>query len=70
MDKKVHELLNNQINKEFYSAYLYLEFSNGDTVTVLGKNTCPSGFTDLLQTVSEIFYNTLEPQTAEGSGSL
>ena len=28
MDKKVHELLNNQINKEFYSAYLYLEFSN------------------------------------------
>ena len=28
MDKKVHELLNQQINKEFYSAYLYLEFSN------------------------------------------
>ena len=28
MDKKVHELLNTQINKEFYSAYLYLEFSN------------------------------------------
>ena len=28
MDKKVHELLNDQINKEFYSAYLYLEFSN------------------------------------------
>ena len=28
MDKKVHELLNNQINKEFYSGYLYLEFSN------------------------------------------
>ncbi len=25
---KVHELLNAQINKEFYSAYLYLEFSN------------------------------------------
>ena len=25
---KVHELLNQQINKEFYSAYLYLEFSN------------------------------------------
>ena len=52
------------------SYQLYLEFSNGDTVTVLGKNTCPSGFTDLLQTVLEIFYNTLEPQTAEGSGSL
>ena len=28
MDKKVHELLNDQINKEFYSAYLYLDFSN------------------------------------------
>ena len=28
MDKKVHELLNAQINKEFYSAYLYLDFSN------------------------------------------
>ena len=25
---KVHELLNQQINKEFYSAYLYLQFSN------------------------------------------
>ena len=28
MNAKVHELLNNQINKEFYSAYLYLDFSN------------------------------------------
>lgn len=28
MDAKVLELLNDQINKEFYSAYLYLEFSN------------------------------------------
>ncbi len=28
MNQKVHELLNQQINKEFYSAYLYLEFSN------------------------------------------
>ena len=28
LDKKVVELLNNQINKEFYSAYLYLDFSN------------------------------------------
>ena len=26
--EKVHELLNQQINKEFYSAYLYLDFSN------------------------------------------
>ena len=28
MNAKVRELLNAQINKEFYSAYLYLQFSN------------------------------------------
>ena len=28
LDKKVAELLNEQVNKEFYSAYLYLDFSN------------------------------------------
>lgn len=28
LDKRVVELLNQQINKEFYSAYLYLDFSN------------------------------------------
>lgn len=28
LDVKVVELLNNQINKEFYSAYLYLDFAN------------------------------------------
>ena len=28
MNAKVHELLNRQINKELYSAYLYLDFSN------------------------------------------
>ncbi len=28
MNKKVAELINDQINKEFYSAYLYLEFAN------------------------------------------
>ncbi len=28
LDKKVKELLNQQIAKEFYSAYLYLDFSN------------------------------------------
>ncbi len=28
MNQKVHELLNQQINKELYSAYLYLDFSN------------------------------------------
>lgn len=28
LNEKVAELLNNQVNKEFYSAYLYLELSN------------------------------------------
>ena len=28
MDKKVAALINDQINKEFYSAYLYLDFAN------------------------------------------
>ena len=28
LNAKVHELLNAQINKELYSAYLYLDFSN------------------------------------------
>jgi len=28
LNRKVVELLNQQINKEFYSAYLYLDFSN------------------------------------------
>ena len=28
LNPRVHELLNQQINKEFYSAYLYLQFSN------------------------------------------
>lgn len=28
MNATVHALLNQQINKEFFSAYLYLEFSN------------------------------------------
>ena len=28
MDKKVHALLNDQINKELYSAYLYLDMAN------------------------------------------
>ncbi|MCC8141910.1 MAG: ferritin [Lachnospiraceae bacterium] len=28
MDKKVAKLLNDQINKEFYSAYLYLDIAN------------------------------------------
>ena len=28
MNERVHQLLNEQINKELYSAYLYLDFSN------------------------------------------
>lgn len=28
MNKEVRDLLNDQINKEFYSAYLYLDFAN------------------------------------------
>ncbi|MBR3691016.1 MAG: ferritin, partial [Eggerthellaceae bacterium] len=28
MDKKVYELINDQINKELYSAYLYLSFAD------------------------------------------
>jgi ferritin len=28
LDKKVAELMNTQVNKEFYSAYLYMDFSN------------------------------------------
>ena len=28
MDKKVYELLNDQINKELYSASLYMDFAN------------------------------------------
>ncbi len=28
LNEKVAELLNNQVNKEFYSAYLYLDFAN------------------------------------------
>ena len=28
LDVKVTELINTQINKEFYSAYLYIDFAN------------------------------------------
>ena len=28
MNKKIADLLNNQINQEFYSAYLYLDIAN------------------------------------------
>ena len=28
LNEKIAELLNTQVNKEFYSAYLYLAFSN------------------------------------------
>ena len=36
LDAKVAELLNTQINKEFYSAYLYLDFANYYTEEGLG----------------------------------
>ena len=43
LDAKVAELLNTQINKEFYSAYLYLDFANYYTeeghLTVLPTGT-------------------------------
>ena len=32
LDKKVAELLNVQINKEFYSAYLYLHFNTSNNL--------------------------------------
>ena len=35
LNQKVADLLNQQINKEFYSAYLYLDFSNYYEVTGL-----------------------------------
>ena len=28
LNEKVSQLLNDQVNKEFYSAYLYLQFSS------------------------------------------
>ena len=28
MDRKIKDMINEQINKEFYSAYLYLDFAN------------------------------------------
>ncbi|MCI2082119.1 MAG: ferritin [Bacteroidales bacterium] len=28
LDKKIADLINQQVNKEFYSAYLYMDFSN------------------------------------------
>ena len=42
MDKTVHKLLNQQINKEFYSAYLYLvndptQFEQVDETCRLGR---------------------------------
>ena len=37
MNEKVHTLINQQINKEFYSAYLYLNFSNYFVEVGLGR---------------------------------
>ena len=41
LDAKVAELLNTQINKEFYSAYLYLDFAN--YYTKRGLTVLPTG---------------------------
>ena len=35
MNANVSKLLNEQINKEFYSAYLYLDFANYNATVVL-----------------------------------
>lgn len=37
MDRKVAVLLNEQINKEFYSAYLYLDIANFYTKKRTGR---------------------------------
>ena len=34
---------------------LYLELSDGSSVTMQGYNTCPAGFEELLRCVEEIF---------------
>ena len=41
MNEKVHTLINQQINKEFYSAYLYLNFSN--YFEEVGLDALPTG---------------------------
>ena len=41
MNEKVHALINQQINKEFYSAYLYLHFSN--YFVEVGLTALPTG---------------------------
>ena len=46
MNEKVRALLNQQINKEFYSAYLYLDFSN------YYERAGLNGFGDLLLLIS------------------
>ena len=38
MDQRVYELINNQINKELYSAYLYLSFADYYEEEGLGKS--------------------------------
>ena len=42
MNANVSKLLNEQINKEFYSAYLYLDFANYYAAAVLTKPTSRS----------------------------
>ena len=66
LNAKVHELLNQQINKEFYSAYLYLDFSN------YFKRVGLDGFANwyLIQAQEErdhamLFYQYLQNENAE-----
>ena len=66
LNTRVHELLNQQINKEFYSAYLYLDFSN------YFKRVGLDGFANwyLIQAQEErdhamLFYQYLQNENAE-----
>ena len=40
LNEKVSQLLNDQVNKEFYSAYLYLQFSDFYVEQEIGRASC------------------------------
>ena len=44
LDEKLVELLNDQVNKEFYSAYLYLSMANyyNDATDIIGLKQNPT----------------------------
>ena len=50
LSKKVADLLNTQVNKEFYSAYLYLDFAN------FYKNKALDGFAPSVLDSREVAY--------------